>query len=308
MNIPGTTQTNANRDLNTLTPPANTNKVSSGAAQLTTPPQGLAESGDGFELTRSNSGGSAALFAQATSGTNSVDTPPANRPPANEAVPADIQADIDKLNLPEGRYNAELRIEGGVTGNEQGDINASGRLTYQDQRIAAMLAGRITVDNNPETGRTQSDFSIGGGIVIGLGAPNRSEDVVNAQNKITQDLGALNDEARGMAQDIGENPELTDRQKERALRDLGNKVAMELTEGLTAVQNSEEGADLPDGLVNQLDLRMNGPFGTNGAFEEINRQLRAVGAEEFPVSSTSEAVQTVAGLVEKAGENTTGRN
>lgn len=306
MNISGPPPSNTNRELNTFIPPANTTKVSSEAAQLTTEPRGL-DSGDGFERTPSNPIGSAALFAQATSGSDSVDAP-VNRLPAEEAVPADIQADIDNLNLPEGRYNAELKIEGGVTGNDQGDINASGRLTYRDQRIAAMLAGQITVDNNPETGRTESEFSIGGGIVIGLGEPNRSEDVVNAQNQITQDLGALNDEARGMAQDIGENPELTDRQKERALRDLGNKLAVELTEGLTAVQNSEEGTDLPDGLVNQLDLRMNGPFGTNGAFEEINRQLRAIGAEEFPVSTTSEAVQTVAGLVEQAGENTTGNN
>ncbi len=227
-----------------------------------------------------------------------------NQPAPSAAVPPSIQSKIDGLRLPEGRYAADLRIEGGVSANDDGDITARGELSYRDRQIAAVLAGELSVDVNPADGSRQTEVRIGGGIVIGLGEPNRDAGVVAAQNQIVSDLGRINDEARNLAYDIAENPELDERQRARALRDLGNQVTTQLLEGLMAVQNSEEGSQLPEALVEQLALRLDGPFGTNGALEVINAELEALGEPPFPVATTREAVQRVAGLVEEAGANT----
>lgn len=228
-------------------------------------------------------------------------TPPNVDAPATPGS-ADIDAAIDDLQLPEGRYRTQIRLEGGVSGNETGDVNAYGQASYRGDQVQAVLRGEVKLDRGARPdGSTAVEYAVGGGLVIGLD-PIRDQDAVRFQNQAVSDLGDLNDRARRLAREIGAHPELSDAEKIERLEELGNALGTELLEATLAVQNSERGQELPNGLMPQLELRMNGPFGRQGAFDEIGRQIEALGAEN-PFPSTTEAVRHVRAAVESAGEN-----
>ncbi len=216
-------------------------------------------------------------------------------PPPSPTIPTATQAAIDGLQLPVDKYPAQLKIQGGLSGTALGDISGFAQVGYYGEKIQGVLRGDIKLDIRPDGG-AGTEWSLGGGLVIGLGATAKNSDVVNLQNQVGQDLGLLARNADRLAQTIGADPKLTREQKIGALEKLGNQLGGELLKGVLVAENSEAGP-LSLGFTRQLALQMAPPVGTVEPFGELGVQLELLGAPNpFPTTTAAAIQNTVQAL------------